>query len=393
MNGPAGAISFEAGEVKGFGDDSLADKGAIAVNEDRNHFFAFGGVVPEALAGAGLALDDRVDRFEMARVGGERETDFFTGRSGDFVFVAKMIFDVAIAEDGFRDIVFVEFGKEFSTGFPECVHENVEATAMGHADDDLLHAGGGAGLDQSIENGDEGFAAFQRKSFLADVAGVEESFEGFGRNNLFEDAALLGGGERGLIAAPLHLVAKPAADGKVHDVHELDPDVFAVGLFEERDDFAQGAGAAAAEGAGIEDGIQVGLGETESGEGEIGVFLWGQAEGIEVGEGVSEGAVGEEEVVDAGLGKYVSEFRGGATVLGARGGASGRAELAPEFESLEESLPSGFDTGGVGFPSFVQLFEKSGVARMAEATESRRGGGGCAIRVEPIQRSEGGITS
>ena len=75
------------------------------------------------------------------------------------------------------------------------------------------------------------------------------------------------------------------------------------------------------------------------------------------------------------------------------GGAGGRAQLAPEFESLEESLPSGFDTGGVGFPSFVQLFEKSGVARMAEATESRRGGGGCAIRVEPIQRSEGGITS
>ena len=310
MNGPAGAISFEAGEVKGFGDDSLADKGAIAVNEDRNHFFAFGGVVPEALAGAGLALDDRVDRFEMARVGGERETDSFTGRSGDFVFVAKMIFDVAIAEDGFRDIVFVKFGKEFSTGFSECVHENVEATAMGHADDDLLHAGGGAGLDQSIENGDEGFAAFQRKSFLADVAGVEESFEGFGRNNLFEDAALLGGGERGLIAAPLHLVAKPAADGKVHDVHELDPDVFAVGLFEERDDFAQGAGAAAAEGAGIEDGIQVGIGETEGGEGEIGVFLWGQTEGVEVGEGVSESAVGEEEVVDAGLRKNVAKIGG-----------------------------------------------------------------------------------
>jgi hypothetical protein len=67
--------------------------------------------------------------------------------------------------------------------------------------------------------------------------------------------------------------------------------------------------------------------------------------------------------------------------------------LAPEFESLEEGLPSGFHAGGVAFPSFVQLFEESGVARMAEATESRRGGGGCTIRVEPIQRSEGGITS
>lgn len=310
MNGPAGPISFEAGEVEGFGHDSLPDKGAIAVNEDRDDFFAFGGVVPEALAGAGLALDDRVDRFEMARVGGERETDFFTSRSGDFVFVAKMIFDVAIAEDGFRDIVFVEFGKEFSAGFPEGVHENIEATAVGHPDDDLLHAGGGAGLDQGIENGDEGFAAFQRKSFLADVASVEKSFEGFGRDNLFEDAALLGGGERGLIAAPLHLIAKPAADGKVHDVHELDPDVFAVGLFEERDDFAQGAGAATTQGAGIENGIQVGLGETEGGEGEVGIFFRGKTQRIEVGEGVSEGAVGEEEIVDTGLGKDVAKIGG-----------------------------------------------------------------------------------
>ena len=72
-------------------------------------------------------------------------------------------------------------------------------------------------------------------------------------------------------------------------------------------------------------------------------------------ESVAEGAVGEEEVIDAGLGEYVSEFRGGATVLGARGGASGRAELATELKSLKEGPQSGVDAGGVGFPSFVKL--------------------------------------
>ena len=72
-------------------------------------------------------------------------------------------------------------------------------------------------------------------------------------------------------------------------------------------------------------------------------------------ESVSEGAVGEEEIIDAGLGKYVSEFRRRATVLGARGGTSGRAELATELKSLKEGPPGGVDAGGVGFPSFVKL--------------------------------------
>ncbi|KRO62305.1 MAG: hypothetical protein ABR82_00820 [Verrucomicrobia subdivision 6 bacterium BACL9 MAG-120507-bin52] len=93
-------------------------------------------------------------------------------------------------------------------------------------------------------------------------------------------------------------------------MHELDPDVFAVGLFEERDDFAQGAGAAAAERARIENGIQVGLGETEGGEGEVGIFFRGKTQRIEVGEGMAEGAVGEEEIVDAGLGKDVAKIGG-----------------------------------------------------------------------------------
>jgi hypothetical protein len=55
------------------------------------------------------------------------------------------------------------------------------------------------------------------------------------------------------------------------------------------------------------------------------------------------------------LGEYVSEFRGGATVLGARGGTSGWAELATELKSLKEGPPGGVDAGGVGFPSFVKL--------------------------------------
>ena len=89
---------------------------------------------------------------------------------------------------------------------------------------------------------------------------------------------------------------------------------------------------------------------------------------------MSEGSVGEEEVIDAGLGKYVSEFRRRATVLSARCGASGWSELATELKSLKEGPPGGVDAGGVGFPGFVKLLQKCGVAGVPDPTQGWGGG-------------------
>ena len=78
VDGAAGAVAFEAGEVEGFGDDALSDESAVSVNEDGDNFFAFDGILAEALAGAGFAFDDGVDGFEMAGVGSEGEEDFLS---------------------------------------------------------------------------------------------------------------------------------------------------------------------------------------------------------------------------------------------------------------------------------------------------------------------------
>ncbi len=78
VDSAAGAVALEAGEVEGFGDDALSNESAVSVNEDGDNFFAFDGILAEALAGAGLAFDDGVDGFEMARVGGEREENFLS---------------------------------------------------------------------------------------------------------------------------------------------------------------------------------------------------------------------------------------------------------------------------------------------------------------------------
>jgi len=70
-----------------------------------------------------------------------------------------------------------------------------------------------------------------------------------------------------------------------------------------------------------------------------------------VGEGVAEGAIGEEKIVDAGLGEDVTEF-GRVGGVGERGTpkAGWGTELATQFETFEESAPGGIDGGGIGFP-------------------------------------------
>ena len=45
------------------------------MNEQRQHALAGRGVAPHPLAGAGLALDDGVDDFEVGRIGGEADLD------------------------------------------------------------------------------------------------------------------------------------------------------------------------------------------------------------------------------------------------------------------------------------------------------------------------------
>jgi len=78
VDGAASAVALEAGEVEGLGDDALSDESAVSVNENGDNFFAFDGILAEALAGAGLAFDDGVNGFEMAGVGGEGEENFLS---------------------------------------------------------------------------------------------------------------------------------------------------------------------------------------------------------------------------------------------------------------------------------------------------------------------------
>jgi hypothetical protein len=214
---------------------------------------------------------------------------------------------------------------------------------------------------------------------------VEKTLEGFGRDDFFKDAALLFRREDGLVAVALHPVTEPAANGEVHDVHELHAQGAAVGFAEVGEDVAEGPRTAAAEGAGVEHAVEVGVGEAEGGKGEIGIFGGGQAQRVKMGEGMTKRPVGEEEVVKAGLGKHVTGRKGSGAVAGRR------TELATEFEALKKSAPDGLHRGGIGFPLIVKFLQHGGIARMAETTEGGGWSGGGAVGIQPVQDGKSGI--
>src|SRR5213593_3770390 len=96
VNRAAGAVAVELGEPERLGHHPLAGEGRIAVHEDR-HDARVLGVVQVLLLGAHHALDDRIDRLQVARVGGEREVYLPPRARGVVARVAEVILDVAVA--------------------------------------------------------------------------------------------------------------------------------------------------------------------------------------------------------------------------------------------------------------------------------------------------------
>ena len=72
MNRPAGAVAFEAGQHKTFRDNPLAGKGGVAVDQKRENLASFS-IPALGLLGPGFAQHDRVHRFQVRGIGGQRQ--------------------------------------------------------------------------------------------------------------------------------------------------------------------------------------------------------------------------------------------------------------------------------------------------------------------------------
>ena len=97
VDGAAGPVAAQAREAEALGDHALAGEGRVAVQQDRHHLGALD-VAALRLLGAHLAEHHRVDRLEVARVGGQAQVD---GVAVELAVArgAEVVLDVARALD------------------------------------------------------------------------------------------------------------------------------------------------------------------------------------------------------------------------------------------------------------------------------------------------------
>src|ERR1039457_3685430 len=219
-----------------------------------------------------------------------------------------MVLDVARALRAARVDIAFELAEDLLHVLADGVGEDVEAPAVRHADHQLVYVAERRALQDLFQDGERGFAAFQREAFLAHEARVQEMFELFARHHTAHDAHARRAVQRPVVGARLHAVLQPALLLRHLYVHVLAADFAAIGLAQRLQDFAQRGhrfGRALANGlaqtAGEEFAVQIPYGETVGFRVEFGVVAGFGAQRVEIGDQVAAHAVGVDHLHDPGL--------------------------------------------------------------------------------------------
>ena len=105
----------------------------------------------------------------------------------------------------------LELGEYRVVWAAEVVGQNVQTSAVGHADHDLLAAVGGGKLDQLVEHRHGHVEALDRELVLAQVGLVHEALERIHLDQALEQGLALIVGERPAEGARLDVLAQPHA--------------------------------------------------------------------------------------------------------------------------------------------------------------------------------------
>ena len=408
VHGAAGAVPAQSRQTEALGDDPLSGKGRVAGNEQRHHHGPVSRSGAElVLLGAHLAQHDRVDDFEMRRIGGERQmhavaVELAIGRG------AEMVLHVARALDlvGGRGAA-LELVEDGAVRLAHHLRQHVEPAAVRHADDDVLHAERAAALDDLLERGDHQFGAVEAEAFGAGEFQVAELFETLGLDQLVEDRALALAREGDLLVRPLDARLDPALLRGVGDVHELDAEGLAIGAAQNGEDLTQRAEFEAEHLVDEDLAVVVGVGETVRAR--IEIFLVAvrlEAERVEIGVEMPARAVGADQhqgadrvarrLLHLGRGEFDSRRlrprldlvaerlldlapirveRGNELAARARRPVRqlpGRPASALEdvgalvSQALEKRLPFGIDRRRVALVAGIKVFDVVGIAAVEE---------------------------
>ena len=232
VDAAAGVVAAHARQTEAFPHDALARKGGIAVDQHGQYLLVLLQIVADGLLRARLAQYDRIDRFEMGRVGDQRHVhrnsiEFTVGAGAEVVFHIARTADIVGIGAAAR-----KFVEDDLVRLGHYVREHVQPAAMRHAVNDLAHARLAAIFDDGFESGDHRFPAIEAEALGPDIFLGEELLELLASDHGGQDGALAFVGELDRLAGGFDAVLKEAALLHIGDVHVFEADIAAI-------DFAQ----------------------------------------------------------------------------------------------------------------------------------------------------------
>jgi hypothetical protein len=301
VHGAAGAVAAQLGQVQRLGDHALSGERGVAVQQDGHDGEAVLALVDHVLLGPHDALEDGVDRLQVARVAGQRDGDLgvLAERVGERPAGPQVVLHVAGTLDRAGVDVALELPEDLGVALAEHVGEHVEATAVGHADRDLVEAVVGAGDQDLVQQRDDGLAALETEALLADVLGLQEGLERLRGVEPAQHVLLLL--TVGLIVLDLDPLLEPVALLGVGDVHVLDADRAAVGVAQHAEDVPQRHQPLAGESADRELPVEIPERQLVLEDVQVGVGADPVLERVGVGHEVAVASVGLDHLDDPGF--------------------------------------------------------------------------------------------
>jgi hypothetical protein len=154
---------------------------------------------------------------------------------------AEVVLHVVVALDVGRRERRLELAEDDVERLLHDVREEVDATAMRHADRELLDPESGGAGDERLEHRDHRCGALEREALLARVTGVQELLEAVRLEQRAQHTDTCRIRELRAVARALHARLEPFALRGVGDVHELRTQRAAVGLAQRVDQLAERA--------------------------------------------------------------------------------------------------------------------------------------------------------
>ena len=225
-DGAGGLVAFELCKVERLDDDALADEGRVAMDADRQRGQA-GARAATVGDRAGAARHYRRDELEVARVEAEAQRHLVALRRGDGVGVAEVILHIAAADVVLRILV-GEGTEERGGALSHDVDEHIEAAAVGHAHDHILHACVTRLVDDEVQQRHGSVEPLKREPLGADELLVQKVLHlRCSRQPLQHPVPVA---LRRMTEAALHLLHEPGERLRLLDLHELITDARAVGV-------------------------------------------------------------------------------------------------------------------------------------------------------------------